>query len=106
MSHYQHEFPDFDDAASMDQLIAAGWRDDSWHNDVCPKVVHPSGLLHIWVEFKDTEQRESGCARFILQRVDLTGDGWCDGDDIEHSEHDLPAVLRAADEWLAKVQKA
>lgn len=53
---YQAEFPDFDRAAEIDELIAAGWRDASWHNDGCPRV--HCGDAVIWIDYTDPDKSE------------------------------------------------
>lgn len=63
---YQTEFPDF----ILDVEIPAGFDDQSWHNDVCPRFEKnlPDGqYLVIWVDYADPEDREySNCHRFAV----------------------------------------
>lgn len=56
---YKTAFPDYDDTIT----IPEGWTDDSWHNDVCPKIFKGSWV--IWCEFKDPNLRESGGRQFL-----------------------------------------
>lgn len=85
--HYLKEFPDL--AGPMpeaDHLIAAGWDDQSWHNDACPSFVSPCETMRLWVEFPNEAMRDNP-ERFCLTAWDA---------DADHSEH---AVLLVTDNW-------
>ena len=58
---YKTEFPDFD----YEITIPEGWTDDSWHNDVCPKIYNNDKLV-IWCDYKDPERREMEGRQFIV----------------------------------------
>lgn len=60
---YQTIFPDFDDAASCERLLALGFADTSWGNDTCPSferdgvaiyVDYANASLSEWQERDDT----------------------------------------------------
>lgn len=53
---YTVEFPSFD-PATMPQ-IPAGFKDQSWCNDVCPSFYSAGLDLSLWVDFADPDQRE------------------------------------------------
>lgn len=53
---YQIEFPDFDRKPEIDELIAAGWRDESWHNDGCPRL--HCGKAVLWIDYADASKSE------------------------------------------------
>lgn len=53
---YRTEFTDFD----YDIPELPGFRDESWHNDVCPKFVSHDDKLTIWIDYKDPGLREEG----------------------------------------------
>lgn len=53
---YQTAFPDFDRAAEIDELIAAGWQDQSWHNDGCPRL--HCGRSVLWIDYLDQAKSE------------------------------------------------
>jgi len=57
---YKTEFPDYDDTISLPE----GWADDSWHNDVCPKII--KGAVVIWCDYKNPERRETMGHQFIV----------------------------------------
>jgi len=57
---YKTEFPDFD----YELTIPDGWTDDSWHNDVCPKIYN--GKLVIWCDYLDPDKREIGGQQFTV----------------------------------------
>lgn len=57
---YKTEFPDFD----YELTIPEGWIDDSWHNDVCPKIYN--GKLVIWCDYLDPDKRESEGSQFTV----------------------------------------
>lgn len=52
---YQTAFPDFDRREPIDMLIAAGWADESWANDGCPRV--HCGDAAIWIDYADDSKR-------------------------------------------------
>lgn len=52
---YRTEFPDFD----YDIPVLQGFRDESWHNDVCPKLVSDDDKLTIWIDYTDPTKREN-----------------------------------------------
>jgi hypothetical protein len=56
MADYRIEFPDFDPATLP--AIPAGFKDVSWHNDVCPAFFNSALLLSIFIDYADMEQRE------------------------------------------------
>ena len=58
---YKNEFPSFDYELPN---LGAKWVDDSWHNDVCPKIYN--GKLVIWCDYLDPERREIGGQQFIV----------------------------------------
>jgi hypothetical protein len=89
IGEWMREFPRFpyEDMPA----IPAGWRDLSWHNDVCPSFlahVFPNGdILRVWVDWADPSKRELSVKRFSLIRADAElqplNDGWplCETDD-------------------------
>jgi hypothetical protein len=56
---YKIEFPDYDDTIT----IPEGWLDDSWHNDICPKIT--KGTWVIWCDYKDPDRREIEGQQFV-----------------------------------------
>ena len=66
------EFPEF---PSLELELPEGFRDTSWHHDVCPSYSDGQGLT-IWIDHPDWTQSEWGepysdtCTRFALE-VDL-----------------------------------
>jgi hypothetical protein len=44
---YQTIFPDFDDAASCERLLALGFDDTSYSNDACPSFERGSVLIYV-----------------------------------------------------------
>lgn len=62
---YKYEFPDYDDELpSID-----GFVDESWHNDVCPSLVHnifTERYLKLWCDYKDPAMREVGGNQYTL----------------------------------------
>jgi hypothetical protein len=57
---YKIEFPDYDDTITLPE----GWLDDSWHNDVCPKIT--KGTWVIWCDYKDPDRREIEGQQFVV----------------------------------------
>ena len=53
---YRTEFSDFD----YEMPTLPGFRDESWGNDVCPKLVSDDGKLIIWCDYRDPGLREEG----------------------------------------------
>ncbi len=67
---YKTEFPDF----VLDVTIPAGFEDNSYHNDVCPrfeKQLPDGNYLVIWVDFANPSEREYlNCHRFAVDLHD------------------------------------
>jgi hypothetical protein len=62
---FQSEFPDF--APATMPAIPAGWADESWHNDTCPRFLTGNGFT-VFVDYADEALREfDGGARFAVQ---------------------------------------
>ena len=62
---YKYEFPDYDDELP----VIDGFKDESWHNDVCPSLDYPLGgenILRIWFDYANPEMRECGGDQFAL----------------------------------------
>ena len=53
---YQTAFPDFDMGADMDRLFSLGFKDASWNNDACPKVI--KGRAEIYVDYGPEKHAE------------------------------------------------
>jgi hypothetical protein len=65
---WRRQFPLEYDAPS-DELVARGFEDQSWGNDICPHFVR--GKLEVWSDHPDQKTRElSTTKRFTLIRVD------------------------------------
>lgn len=81
---YRTEFPDFDPATMP--AIPAGWRDQSWHNDLCPSFNAGNGKV-VFIDFADPAQREmKEGARFVVLRdpeLDDCNDTMFQSDDWE-----------------------
>ena len=83
---YRTEFPDYR-STIPDVFLSAPWRDESWHNDVCPSFarVIPNGdgeEVHVYVEEEKVEDRDcwtsAGCepnelARYSVYTTDDEG---------------------------------
>ena len=94
---YQTEFSDFP-AADM-PAIPAGFTDESWHNDACPRFDNAELGLTLWIDFLNPAERETaGGTRFIL----------CSGDDKPDSEtiesDDIADINEAIE--LARIMRA
>ena len=78
---YQIEFPDFDAAGEADALIAAGFKDTSWHNDTCPSFTRDG--LWIFVDYVDPARREFPEApRVVVKTDDVEPALLFEGDDM------------------------
>ena len=92
---YKAEFPDFDDAASADALLAAGWSDRSWGAEACPSF--QNGCAYIMVGFIDKSISEWGDefddAKYAAERFQI---GRCksDGEDLGEWEN-APTLAEA-----------
>ncbi len=85
----------------VDALSAAGFHDDSWHNDICPSFVHggrPDGLIvKIWIDAKevsDREMDEDSDTRFL---VSLGEDGDCCSELAFYTDDFSEALTKALD---------
>jgi hypothetical protein len=62
---YKYEFPNFD----FDIPSIEGFKDNSWHNDVCPSFVRQLSETHemvLWVNYLEEDRRECGGRQFTL----------------------------------------
>lgn len=96
MSHtartFRTEFPDFDDATAPAALLALGFSDQSWHNDVCPSFDHGAAGVAVWVDYVDQAKREfPEGERFSVMPCDR--DGGRIGDVILYTGDALPDLL-------------
>lgn len=90
---YQTAFPDYDNANALAPLIAAGWRDESWHNDVCPSFT--KGRCAIFVDYLAADKRE--VPESPICTVIVVGDDGCYSD-VSQSFDSVPAAILFADE--------
>lgn len=93
---YQTEFPDFDAPADCAALLAAGWRDQSWHNDTCPSFEY-GGRVAMFVDYAAPELRESpelSDGRFTVILLDSEG---CYSDECATLSNLSEAMAIAAD---------
>lgn len=90
---YRSEFPDFP-AADM-PVIPAGFKDVSWHNDICPRFVSDALGLEIWVDYADPAHREFP----RLHRFSVCHDGG----DNDLVTNDWQAVLAFVEEKRAQL---
>ena len=69
---YKIEFPDYDDAITLPE----GWRDVSWHNDICPSFEKDLNdvTYKIFCDYKDPERREVGGERFNVCKYLIESD--------------------------------
>ncbi len=58
-------------AATDAALVALGFHDASWGNDVCPSFVHEGLRLRVWIDFVREGEREMGGKRYALVALDL-----------------------------------
>lgn len=52
---YRTEFPDFD----YEMPTYPGFHDESWKNDVCPKMVSYDEKIIVWTDYNDPKLREN-----------------------------------------------
>ena len=82
---YQTIFPDFDDAASCERLLALGFADASYSNDTCPSFERDG--VAIYVDYADaslSEWTERGDTRFSVINLD-TNEQSMPFDDLDHA---------------------
>ena len=72
---YKHEFPDYDDKL----WIPDGFKDESWHNDICPHVEKRfitseavEVVVKIWQDYKDPQKREYEAAPRYLLSIEIS----------------------------------
>jgi hypothetical protein len=69
---YKTQFPDFD--SEVPEFV--GFKDTSWHNDVCPSFYLDLGDgkgLRVWVDYADKTRREYSAPdskRFVLDLME------------------------------------
>lgn len=59
---YQRYFPGHALGAQIEQLVAAGWTDESWQNDEAPRV-HCGNAYCLWID-------DQSDAPFILEKLE------------------------------------
>lgn len=64
---YLTEFPDYD--GTMPDV--PGFTDQSWHNDICPKLMNADESVIIWCDYVDPDLREMGAKH----RFNVTNEG-------------------------------
>lgn len=73
-------FPDY--PASDLPAIPSDWRDDSWHNDTCPRftVGNDRGrFVTVWIDYKNPHDREiAESPRFSVNVQSMIEDSWID----------------------------
>ena len=71
MRTIQTEFPEFPAMPEAAALLAAGWLDQSWHNDTCPRFVSADGGWCMFVDHPEPTHREDPEAgRFTVCAMD------------------------------------
>jgi len=96
---YRTEFPDFPVSTEAADLLARGFVDYSWHNDVCPRFHDAADLICVWIGYPDAADREDGSPRFLVHSTALLegehvpmlyeGDDWTA---VLHAVHAAPVV--------------
>lgn len=68
MSHRNEFSADYSVPTEIDALVESGLlRDESWHNDVCPRFESHETGRRIWVEHINPELREwTPCSRYAV----------------------------------------
>jgi hypothetical protein len=80
---YRTEFPGFDyPLPSLE-----GFADQSWHNDVCPKLVREDGdtVITVWCDYADPDRRELMGLRYTVTVAD--------------GDHNEDLTISETDEW-------
>jgi hypothetical protein len=105
---YRSEFPSFIGKIDNEEreLLARGFYDASWHNDVAPafdKAINAREILRVWINEEQASDRETGpgCPRYILARYEEEGMVWVQ--DLAFSE-DWDKMLSALDKYLARAR--
>jgi hypothetical protein len=88
---YRAEFPDFPQSPEAADLLARGFVDHSWHNDVCPRFHDAADLLCVWIDYPDAADREADTPRFLVHSTALL-----------EGEH-VP-MLYEGDDWASVLQ--
>ncbi len=92
--HYVKEHPDFPEMPEVDDLKARGFTDQSWHNDTCPGFefkLDGADVLKVWIEHPNPDYRESGQARFYVERFNADEGNY--GEDVRYIGNDWATVL-------------
>lgn len=91
---YQTAFPDYDNALAAESLLAHGWKDESWHNDVCPSF--SKGRCAIFVDYLDAEKREIPEAGPVCTVIVIDAEGCYS--EYSHSFESVSEAMLFADE--------
>ena len=97
MSLYKTEFPNYDD----ELIIPEGFRDCSYHNDVCPCVCQYFSKgdteikIIIWQDYKDPDNREYPSASRFAFNIQVNGEDvfLYTTDDWQKVEEMLPCLM-------------
>lgn len=89
--HFPHRTP-------INVEIPAGFVDDSWRDDVCPKFINLDMGLLLWVEEPDPAKRETpDWPRYRLERVKRSPDVYDFLDEVVVESENYDDVLKAID---------
>ena len=89
---FRTEFPDFPLADYP--TLPPGFRDSSWHHDVCPSMRNETLGLLVFIDFTDVTKREftdDDSPRFSVLKMD--GDGCLENSDTILTTDDWAEVL-------------
>lgn len=93
---YKYEFPDYDDELP----VIDGFKDESWHNDVCPsmeKRIYNDAYLKLWCDYRNPEMREIGGNQYIISYFDdatMNSVPMFSSDDIEEVKKFIKQFLK------------
>ncbi len=79
-------------------LIANGFEDTTWHNDICPSFHHDAKGLRLWIYELDLSDREGADSpRFVLCK-------WSVSDKAPHESLEYLNDLGSSEEWAVMRQ--
>lgn len=91
---YLKEFPEFRGVVLPPPGLPAGFRDESWGNDTCPRFWSPALRVAVWFRHPDPAERWDEDERlYLVERTDE--DGYGESADVLYEGDDWGEALAA-----------
>lgn len=86
---------------------ANGWKDNSWHNDVCPRWHNDKKRICLWIG--QTDKKDECASIYLIQRINADGEVEYDGgkEDLIFTDslNELTAFLDGCEEVIPTLEE-